>query len=364
MPADLGLLTSTYFLSFAAFQLPLEILLDRYGPRRVESALLLFAAAGAGVFALAQGLGGLLLGRALIGFGVSACLMAAFKAFTLWFPSERLPWVNGWIMTAGGLGALTATSPVESALALTDWRGVFLGLSAATFAVAALVFLVVPDQAQRQGPLGLHDQLRGVRTIFTNRFFWRVAPLATLSQASFLSIQGLWAGPWLRDVAALERPELASHLFGIALAMVAGYLLMGTFAWRLARVGVAPLAVAISGMSIFMLAEAALTLQIPGPVLPTWVVFGFFGTSGILTYAVLSQSFPSSLAGRANTALTLLVFVAAFLGQWGMGAVIGQWPHSPELGYHPQGYQAAFGISLLLQILALLWFVRGGRAGQ
>lgn len=100
--SDLGLLTSAYFLAFAAFQLPLGILLDRYGPRRTEAVLLLFAAAGALIFARAEETAGLIAGRALIGFGVSACLMAAFKAFVQWFPAERLAAVNGLQLAEGG----------------------------------------------------------------------------------------------------------------------------------------------------------------------------------------------------------------------------------------------------------------------
>ena len=143
-PASLGLLTSAYFLTFAAFQLPLGVLLDRYGPRRVEAVLLLFAAAGAFAFARAETLTGLLLGRALIGLGVSACLMAAFKAFTLWFPAEKLPLANGIQMISGGVGALAASTPVELSLKFTDWRGVFLILSGLTVVAAIFIFMVVP----------------------------------------------------------------------------------------------------------------------------------------------------------------------------------------------------------------------------
>ena len=89
--ADLGLLTSTYFLTFAAFQLPLGILLDRFGPRRTEAALLVFAGLGAFLFAIAESTIGLIVGRAFIGFGVSACLMAAFKAFGMWVAPGRTP---------------------------------------------------------------------------------------------------------------------------------------------------------------------------------------------------------------------------------------------------------------------------------
>ena len=102
--SDLGLLTSVYFLTFALFQLPLGILLDRFGPRRVEAVLLLFAALGALLFGLSAGRDSLIAGRGLIGLGVSACLMAGFKAFVMWFPASRLPVVNGALMAAGGWG--------------------------------------------------------------------------------------------------------------------------------------------------------------------------------------------------------------------------------------------------------------------
>jgi len=102
-PADLGILTSAYFFSFAVFQLPLGILLDRYGPRRTEAVLLLFAALGSWIFSNAETSSGLVLGRLLIGLGVSACLMAAFKAFVIWFQSKRLPMINGMQMVAGWL---------------------------------------------------------------------------------------------------------------------------------------------------------------------------------------------------------------------------------------------------------------------
>lgn len=356
---DLGLLTSVYFLTFAAFQLPLGILLDHYGPRRVETVLLLFAAAGALVFAFSEGLESLIVGRALIGLGVSACLMASFKACVLWFPPARLPAVNGWIMAAGGLGALTATAPVAAVLQLTDWRGLFVVLALATLLVAGALFTVVPER-RREGPAeSLRAQLGGVKTVFSSAYFWRVAPLTVLSQMSFLSIQSLWAGPWLADVAGLERAAVAQYLFLTAAAMVAGFLSMGNLASRLNRFGIRSLTVAVVGMMLFMLTQLALTLQWTAASLPLWMAFGFFGTAGILPYAVLSQHFPPTLAGRVNTAVNLLVFVAAFVTQWGMGAIINHWPAGT--GYSPQGYQAAFALVLVLQVLALLWLLSGER---
>lgn len=360
VPASLGLLTSAYFLTFAAFQLPLGLLLDRFGSRRVEAALLLFAAAGALLFARAESLAGLVTGRALIGLGVSACLMAAFKAFSTWFPPERLPLANGVQMVSGGIGALTATAPVEAALAFTDWRGIFLLLAGLTLAAAIAIFLMVPEGSGHRSQESLRQQLQGLRTIFTSRAYWRLAPWAILAQAAYLSIQGLWSGPWLRDVAGLDRAAAADLLFLIALAMIAGYLGFGALTDRLSRRGVAPRTVATAGMGSFLLVQLLLLGHWQVATIPLWLLFGLSGTASILPYAVIAQAFPRNLAGRANTALNLPVFIAAFAGQWAIGAIIGLWP---EVGghYHPDGYRAGFGLLLLLQGIAALWFWWGGR---
>ena len=356
---DLGLLTSVYFLTFAAFQLPLGMLLDRFGPRRVEATLLLFAAAGAGLFAVSSHATELIIGRALIGLGVSACLMASFKAFVLWFPAARLPVVNGWVLAAGGLGALVATAPVEAALKLTDWRGLFAILAGLSFAVAAALLWAVPERGGGVASETWRAQWRAVTGIFRSPVFWRIAPASILSQASFMAIQGLWAGPWLRDVSGLDPATAAEYLFWIAAAMVAGFLGMGQLTYRLSRLGVAPLGVAVSGMALFMLAQLALLLGW-GPIGPLWALFGFFGTAGTLTYAILTQAFPPALAGRVNTALNLLVFVAAFAGQWSMGAIINRWPLDGG-GYADPGYRWAFGLALALQALTWVWLLIGAR---
>jgi predicted MFS family arabinose efflux permease len=362
-PAALGLLTSAYFLAFAAFQLPLGVLLDRYGPRRVEAVLLLFAAAGAFIFSQAESLAALIVGRALIGLGVSACLMAAFKAFTQWLPPERLPFANGVQMVSGGMGALFATAPVEAALHFVDWRGVFAGLSALTLLSAAIIFFIVPRSHETASGESLGEQLQGVVTIYTSVEFWRIAPLAILAQAAFLAIPGLWAGPWLRDMAGLDRDGVALTLLLLSVAMIVGYFFYGLLTERLARRGIPPMRVVIWAMGIFMGVQGVLIrgdLFSPGLI---WFMFGFAGTACILPYAILSQTFPQSLAGRANTALNMPCFLAAFIAQWAIGAIIGLWPETAAGGYDPAGYRAGFGIVLLLQMVAAGWFLWAGRRG-
>jgi MFS family permease len=355
-PSQLGLLTATYLIAFAAFQLPLGLLLDRFGPRVVEAALLMFAAAGAAIFAFSTTLAGLIIGRALIGFGVSACLMAAFKSYVIWFPGPMLSRINGFQMAAGGLGVLAAFTPVEFALRFTDWRGVFLGLGVLCVLMAVAVFTVVPKSEKKPLPEPFSRQVQGVLQVFKSLTFWRIAPLTMLSQAGFMAVQGLWAGPWLRDVASLDRAGTAACLSISALAMITGFIILGFVTEKLAKQGIPVLHTAVTGMTVFIGVLAAMAFGAKVPPQLMMGLFGFFGTAGILSYTALTLSFSSGLSGRVTTGINLLVFLGGFIIQWAMGAVINQWDSPLPGQYAPAGYQAAFLMVFGLQVLGLAWF--------
>lgn len=353
---QLGLLTSVYLIAFAAAQLPLGILLDRYGPRQTEAILLLFAAAGAAVFASADTSTGLLVGRALIGFGVSACLMASFKAFVLWFPMERLPMINGILLAAGGFGVLTASTPVEFALQFTDWRGVFWVLAGVTFLVAIAVFTVVPDKAITQNDTTLRQHINGIGQVFKSRTFWTIAPWSVASQGAAMSVISLWSGPWLRDVANLNREDVATTLSLMAVALIIGYTFIGMFADWLRRFGIRPIVVSTAGMTLFLVMQLTLILELTEYSTVLWMAYTFFSSAAVLSYAILSQSYPAKLAGRVNTGLNLLVFICAFIMQWGVGFVINQFVSDRAGQYDPQGFQLAFGLLIGVQLVAMAWF--------
>ncbi len=353
--AELGLMTGAYFLAFAAAQPPLGILLDRFGPRRVEAVLLLAAAAGALVVARAEGASALIAGRVLVGFGVAACLMAALKANILWFPRHRLALVNGIVLSAGGLGAAAAAAPIQAALAVTDWRGVHALLSGLTVTAAAWLFLAVPERRDLPHPsagTSLADQMREIAVIVASPLFRRVAPAATVAMGAFMAVQGLWAGPWLRDVAGLDADRAATALTVMAAAMAAGFLLTGAIAERLSRLGVPPIRVAAAGMATFCLAGLAMALGVIVAPVALCAVYGFTGTASSLSYVVLTDGFPARMAGRVNTSLNLAIFVAAFGLQWGIGAVIGLWPATAG-GWPPEAYGTALLIPAGLGAVAL-----------
>lgn len=356
--AAFGTITSAYFAAFALAQVPLGVALDRWGPRRTEATMLLFAVAGAVVFALAQTIPQLAIGRALIGLGVSACLMAAFKANTMFWPIERLPLANGLLLGFGGLGAASATLPVDWLLTMVDWRVVVAGMAALAAATAAAIWIAAPEPRHPAPgrPLAkdtLRAQFAGVGLVLRSAVFWRIAPLTVATHATFLAYQTLWAGPHMRDTQGLARGEVALGMAIVTGAMAFGYPLLGALAdWLNRRYALATQRVFGIYGALFVLAQVPLALGMAqgGPYLQ-WGLFGFLGCGTILGYAALTQSFPAALAGRVNATLNLFVFGSAFVFQAGIGAILA------GLGNNDAGHGTAFALVIALQIASWLWFM-------
>src|SRR6185503_13442836 len=300
---------SMYLLAFAAFQLPLGVLLDRYGPRRVVATLLCVAATGAFTFAVARDFTMLSVGRALIGLGVSAGLMGAIKAFTLWFPLSRLALLNGLYLAAGGIGGLSATAPAQLLIEPLGWRGLFYVLSGLSVAAALLVFFVVPEKRLPGHGATLRTQLAGFATIFRSVPFWRIVLALVVCHAGYLALQGLWLGPWLYDVAGQPRHAVGNYLFLTAAAYAAGSVFFGVASDRLAAAGgISRLAMFKLGMAISVVAFCLLALGFTSGLAAVLVVYGFTAISGALAYALLPPAFPLAMTGRVATASNVLMF--------------------------------------------------------
>ncbi|MDR3222021.1 MAG: MFS transporter [Candidatus Accumulibacter sp.] len=352
--ADLGLLTSTYFIAFAAAQLPLGILLDRFGARRVEALLLLAAVAGAAIFAVSDGIGTLAVGRGLIGLGVSACLMAALKFFSQWFSIERQASLTGWVMTSGTLGALVASAPLDAVLHVTTWRVVFFGLAAITAGVAFWIWRGVPEKPPAAHPQSFAQLAGGLRQIVTRRHFWRFASIAFAQVGGFMAVQSLWSSAWLIHVNGYSRSLAASHLTVMNGAMAISYFLIGLLSIRLARHGIKTVHLLGGGLTLALLSLLAIVTQASGQHYLLWAAYGFFSSVGTLNYAATSTSFPVELLGRVNTLLNLLSFVGAFVLQWGMGILIDALRaagHSASAAH-----TGAFILLFSTQAASLCWF--------
>jgi MFS family permease len=349
---DLGLLTSVYFLTFAAVQIPVGILLDRYGPRRVQSALLVIAAIGSALFEVSDHFWMLLVGRALIGLGVASAMTAGLKALVLWFPGDRVPLLNGLMVMLGALGAVTATLPADLLLDRIGWRELFGLLAAVTAASAAIIYLIVPEVT----PVASGAVSAGLRKVYADRRFWRLAPLSACCIGTAWALQGLWAAQWLKDVEGLDRAGVVFHLFAMAVALSLGAMLLGVAADRLRRRGVGPEVLLGIVAAVFIATQFALILRLPLPTYLQWAVVAAVGAATVLSFAILAEYFPKQLAGRANGALNLFHIAAAFVVQYVTGVVLQYW--TPQAGHYPEiAYQTAFALNLALQVVAWIWFM-------
>jgi MFS family permease len=355
--AELGLLTAAYLLAFAIFQLPLGVLLDRYGPRRVQAALLLAAALGAVLFASGHSVFTLTAARALIGLGFAGGLMSGFKAVVLWVPEGRRSLANACVMSLGAIGLVFSTAPMEWAVQLIGWRSVFLALAAATVCAAGLIMLLVAERKPVKAGDTLGQQIAAVGFIYKDRAFWGLAPLLGITAGTHIAIQTLWAGPWFRDVAGMDRDGVAANLFAMALAFLVGILASGALTDWLVRRGVGILTVMLGFLIVFMTAQALIITAWPPVRLIAWLLFGMSGQVAILAYPWLSSHFGAALSGRANTAMNFVIFLAAFVTQYAIGAIIDTFQKTATGGYDPHAYRVAFGIFLGLQVVALIWYL-------
>ncbi len=355
-PSDLGFLTATYLLAFAVVQLPLGVLLDRSGPRRVCAALTCVAAAGALVFALARDFSMLSAGRALIGLGLSAGLMGAIKAFTLWFPLSRLATLNGLYLAAGGIGGFAATAPAEAIIGPFGWRALFWVLFALSLAAAALVYFVVPEKPLPGRGETLRAQFAAFRRIFASGTFWRIVTPFVICHGCYLALQGLWLGPWLYDVAGLPRAAVGGYLFVTAFAYTFGSVFFGVAADSLARRGLPRLTMFKLGMLVALAMFCLMAAGITTGLALTLAVYGFTTIAAALAYPLLTVQFPPEMTGRVSTATNMMVFAVAFVFQWVIGAVLRLYP-AGEGQFAPEGYAAALFSLAALQAAALAWLM-------
>ena len=352
--AETGLLASIYFLVFGLTQIPIGVLLDRLGPRRVQGVLLVIAAGGATLFGTASSFPELLVARAMIGLGVAGSLMAGLKAIVTWFPRERVALANGWMIMLGSFGAVTATAPTDWLLNYLGWRSLFEILTIGTVTVGGLIYMVVPERIADSEIATSARKPLTLWSIYSDPRFLRIAPLSAACIGSSWALQSLWAAAWLTDVEGFDHHSRAAQMFLMAVSLSLGALLLGAMADRLRKLIRTEVLLAGVG-ALFIVAELALVLRIPLPSLLPWSIVSIAGAATVLSFAVIADYFPKEFAARANGALNLLHFGCAFAMQYGIGLVVEHWP-SQDGHYPVAAYQAAFGLSLALQVTALAWF--------
>ena len=353
--SQLGFMTSLFFATFAAAQLPLGAALDKFGARWVTPLLMLASVLGCVLFGLAQSFAALAAARALIGLGTAANLMGALKSFSGWFREGRFATVSSLYLALGSTGALLAATPLAVLSEQFGWRNVFFGGGVATLLSAAVV-MIWGRNAPASQETPNETQPGTFADIFRNLRFWRIAFLNFAIVGSLFAYQGLWAGPFLKQVLGLASVTVGNLLLVLSGGVTAGYLVAGFLADRLGLVRVM-----VAGAAAFTLVQGALALfdatWLDGSITVLFAGFGFSGAFAVLMFAQVRASFPLKLTGRAVTAVNLFGIGGSAALQWGLGVLIGSFTQLEPGVYPAAAYSAAFLATALLCLAALLFYL-------
>jgi len=358
--ADLGLLSSAYFIGFGATQIPLGLALDRFGPRITEAWVMTLAVVGALIFAIAEDFTTLVMARVLIGMGVSACLMAAFSGFRAWYATSQQGQLASAMLVCGTSGALASTWPVHLVTPYIGWRGVFLVMAALSFLAILILYYGLP--VKKSAPIDKPIQSssatlswQSYRPILTNSFFWRILPLGTFCYGGFIAVQTLWFGPWLIEVMDYPPTTAAQIVFGFNVVLLLAYLFNAWVLPKLARRGIDTMRYMTWMVGMSMIMQAGAYFWQTSLVWVWWFLFAITCASFVLAQSIIVLYFPKNYSGRVSTTYNLTLFIGAFIVQWGIGHMLDL---GIALGWNKtSAYDLALAVFLAIQILGFIWFL-------
>jgi len=343
---EIGLLSSTFFFAFAAAQLPLGIVIDRYGPKRCMLVCAVVAVAGAILFAFATSATGLIAARALMGLGSSCYLMAPLALYARRFPPERFTVLAGIQLAIGTIGTLFVTAPLAWASAIIGWRTTFLVVAGLMALCAVLVAVVVRGDGPQHSNPGSGETFRegiaGVLEVARMRGFVPLFLMHAMSYSSYVLIVGLWGGPFLAHIYGYDLTTRGNLLMLPAISHIIGVMLWG-YTERILGL-YKPLVLG----GAFATACALLLLAVSGQPEPIWLavwlgVFGFLPAYFPVLLAHGRSLLPPHLVGRGITLFNIGTIGGTFVVQLASGALIDLFPL--QAGAYPlDAYRLVFAV--------------------
>ena len=356
-PNNMGLLGGVFFLSFAIFQIPAGILIDKYGPRKVMSSVIIFAVLGSIIFALSNSFYTLLIGRVLMGLGCSICLMGSLVLITRWTDSDQFSKLAGIILAVGGIGGLLATTPLSYFSELFGWRLSFWLAAVVTFCVMLLYYFILED---RKNDLILNRSnetisLKNLLFILKERNFKFMIPMSLMSYSSLVVILGLWGAPYLKDIHGLDTVERGKILMLMAISWNIGSFVFG----RLRSIFGNYKNVVIFGATgvIILLFILSIITEINSIYLYIlFCILGFFGAFSVALISHYQVLFDKEYMGRALSTANFFNFGGVFFVQWLTGKII-YLMGGDSTGAPIEAYRLAFlFVAILLLISLCIYF--------
>jgi len=361
-PEGYGFVASGIFLGVLVGQIPVGVLLDRYGARKTTSAMLLLAVVSTLVFAAADNTGLMFMARLATGLGFSASLMGTMVVAARWFPADRFALITALILAgAGGLGSLLAATPMALLSDWLGWRGTFYLLAWITLLSSLAVYVFVVDAPaghpyHQRRIEGLREGLAGLVQVIRLPQMPYVLMLSTIGFATLMTILGVWGGPYLHDIHGLNAIDRGNVLALLAIGNIIGFLVFGpldrifdTRKYVILVGGVANIAL----LATLALAPALSYRQVAG----LFFVLGFVGSYHVANLALGRALFPDALVGRGMTLINLFTFLGLASMQIIAGLIVGHFA-GPDGQSPPEAYRLMFGFMTVVSTIVILIYSR------
>jgi sugar phosphate permease len=361
--ALLGLLSSAYFYPYALMQVPAGLLSDSWGPRRSISLFFLLASIGSVMLGLAPSVPLALVGRALVGLGVAMLFVPTMKILAEWFRVGEFATMTAILMVMGGLGSLTAASPLAILSTWIGWRLSFVAVGVFTLLMAVLVWLFVrdrpadlgwpsPAEPSAAGPYAI-GLMEGMRRVLSYPRFWPIAIWFFFDCAIFFSFGGLWGGPYLMQVYGLSKAKAGHILSMLAVGMIVGSPFLSFLSNRIFR-GRKPVLVLSSFIVICLTALLAFyTDQLSVPTLYLFcLVLGIFSSAiVVIGFTTTKELFPVQIAGTSTGLVNIFPFAGGALFQPFLGYLLER-PGKAGDAFTLTGYKEAFFALFICALIA------------
>lgn len=366
----IGLLGALYFYPYALMQLPAGVLSDTIGSRKTITIFLFFAVAGSLVMGLSANIGMALIGRILVGIGVSMVFVPTMKILTRWFTEKEFSILTGVFIALGSVGTLFATSPLAWLSTIVGWRGVFLIIGGLTLVITLLIWIIVRDAPikeksetpeYKKTSKEIHQIGRSIKIIIRNPYFWTISICFFALFGSYFTLSGLWGVPYLMDVYGLTKNKAGTIVSFFAIGMMIGNPLFGFLSEKVfkSRKKVIILISLFNLINIFILWSRIDRLSVYIITL-VFFSFGLFANSvASIGFTANKELFPVKIAGTSTGLLNLFPYLGAAIFQQVLGIIL---ENSGKINgsFTVTGYKTGFFVLLVLSLLGffITFFVK------
>lgn len=363
---NLGFLSSVFFYAFALIQIPMGASMDIFGAKRLILFLSSVGIVGAIIFALAHSFPVAMIGRGLIGVGMACALMGPYKLISVWFPARAFATISGLILSIGTLGSIVATAPLAFAVNWIGWRKAFLFIAFIHLVITIWIYIAVkdsPDEYQAgdisdlQNKNWVKGSMDGVLSVLRLPSFWLIALAAFVRYGTYISIAGLWAGPYLEHVYNIPLIDRGKILMLFPVGFLLGGPILGFLSDRVFR---NRKSVALLAMFFYTIFFFPLTGFFPTPSLimigGIFFFIGFLTSCGNIMYANIKELLPRSISGTAMTAVNFFTMGGAGIFQYVMGISIDKFS-LPQGQLPPEAFSFAFGLCFVAAALGTVAYI-------